>query len=65
MEGGRVIVMGENGKIDFRDVEVVRMTEKTAVVHGGLEAGDKIVLTRLSAPVIGMEVAPEPAEDDQ
>ncbi|MEP2776915.1 MAG: efflux RND transporter periplasmic adaptor subunit [Luteolibacter sp.] len=65
LEGGRVIVMGEDGKIDFRDVELVRMTEKTAVVHGGLEAGDKIVLTRLSAPVIGMEVAGETAEEEE
>ena len=64
MEGGRVIVMGDDGKIDFREVELVRMTEKTAVVHGGLEAGDKIVLTRLSAPVIGMEVAAEPSGED-
>ncbi|MDP4625704.1 MAG: efflux RND transporter periplasmic adaptor subunit [Akkermansiaceae bacterium] len=65
MEGGRVIVMGDDGKIDFREVELVRMTEKTAVVHGGLEGGEKIVLTRLSAPVVGMEVAPEPAEEEK
>lgn len=63
MEGGRVILMAEDGKIDFREVELVRMTEKTAVVHDGLESGEKIVLTRLSAPVIGMEVAAEPAEE--
>lgn len=65
MEGGRVIVMAEDGKIDFREVELVRMTEKTAVIHDGLESGEKIVLTRLSAPVVGMEVAPEPAEEEK
>lgn len=63
MEGRRLIVMGEDGKIDFREVELVRMTEKSAVIHGGLESGEKIVLTRLSAPVVGMEVAPEPIEE--
>lgn len=66
MEGGRVVVVGKEGKIDFREVELVRMTEKTAVIHSGLESGEKIVLTRLSAPVVGMEVAPEePAEEEK
>lgn len=60
MEGGRVVVMGEGGKIEFREVGVVRMTERTAVVDEGLEGGEKVVLTRLSAPVSGMEVAVEP-----
>jgi RND family efflux transporter MFP subunit len=56
LEGNRVIIVDDEGKIDFRDVEVLRLTEKNAVVHNGLSAGDKIVLTRLSAPVVGMEV---------
>ena len=30
---------------------------------GGLEAGDRVVLTRLSAPVIGMEVEIEKEEE--
>lgn len=55
LEGDRVILVHDH-KIDFRDVEVVRLNEKTAVVSGGLEAGDQVVLTRLSTPVVGMEV---------
>jgi hypothetical protein len=56
LEGNRVITVDESGKIDFRKIEVVRLTEETAVIHDGLSTGDQVVLTRLSAPVIGMEV---------
>lgn len=62
LEGNRVITVDSEGKIDFREVEVVRLTEKTAVVHKGLEAGDRVVLTRLTAPVVGMAVEVETTE---
>ena len=67
MEGNRVIVVDEDNRIDFRDVEVVRLNEKTAVLHDGLSEGDGVILTRLSAPVTGMEVEIEqaPAETDE
>ena len=56
LEGNRVIVVGEGNQIAFRDLVIPRLTRKTALVSGGLEAGDRIVLTRLSAPIAGMEV---------
>ncbi len=56
LEGNRVITVDGAGKIDFREVEIVRLTAETVVVHDGLEEGDRIVLTRLTAPVVGMEV---------
>ena len=56
LEGDRVIVVGEGNQIAFRDLVIPRLTRKTALVSGGLEAGDRIVLTRLSAPIAGMEV---------
>ena len=62
LEGGRVITVDADGKIDFRKVEILRLTEGTAIVHEGLSAGDKVVLTRLTAPVVGMEVEVETAE---
>ncbi len=65
LEGNRVITVGSEGKIDFREVEVVRLTEKTAVIHSGLEAGDEVILTRLTAPVVGMEVEVETAEANE
>ena len=56
MEGNRAIVVMAGNKIAFRDLTIPRLTRATALVSGGLEAGDRVVLTRLSAPVAGMEV---------
>ena len=53
---GRLLDLYQQKCIDFRDVEVLRLTESSAVIHGGLDAGDRVILTRLSAPVVGMEV---------
>ncbi|MFD2255675.1 efflux RND transporter periplasmic adaptor subunit [Luteolibacter algae] len=59
LEGDRVITVNDESKIDFRDVEVLWLTEKTAVIGKGLEAGDRVCMTRLSGPVVGMEVMVE------
>jgi RND family efflux transporter MFP subunit len=56
LEGRRAIIVGADNKISFRDLTIPRLTRETALVSGGLEAGDRVVLTRLSAPVSGMEV---------
>lgn len=56
LEGNRVIVVGGGGEIDFRDVSVMRLTKDTAIISKGLESGDRVVMTRLPAPVVGMEV---------
>ena len=56
LEGNRAVVVGEDNKIAFRDLTIPRLTRETALVSGGLEAGDRVVLTRLSAPIAGMEV---------
>ncbi|MFM2197621.1 MAG: hypothetical protein RLZZ505_1053 [Verrucomicrobiota bacterium] len=56
LEGSRAVVVGEDNQIIFRDLTIPRLTRDTALVSGGLEAGDRVVLTRLSAPVSGMEV---------
>jgi RND family efflux transporter MFP subunit len=56
LEGNRVIVVDEKNKISFRDLTIPRLTRDTALVSGGLEEGERVVLTRLSTPVTGMEV---------
>jgi RND family efflux transporter MFP subunit len=55
-EGGEVIVIDGESRVEFRQVDVARTTRELAVVRGGLQAGDRICLTRLNAPVAGMEV---------
>jgi len=64
LEGNRVTLVDAENRIRFRDVSVLRFNEKTAVVSQGLEAGDKVVLTRLSTPVTGMEVKIDSAEKE-
>lgn len=56
LDGNRAIVVMADNRIAFRDLTIPRLTRETALVSGGLEAGDHVVLTRLSAPVAGMEV---------
>lgn len=56
LEGNRAVVVGEGNKIAFRDLTIPRLTRDTALVSSGLEPGDRVVLTRLSAPIAGMEV---------
>jgi RND family efflux transporter MFP subunit len=59
LDGQRVIVVDDKDKILFRDVRVVRANEMTVMIGEGLEAGERVVLTRLSSPVAGMEVMVE------
>jgi RND family efflux transporter MFP subunit len=66
LDGQHVIVVDDKGKILFRDVRVLRTNEKTVMIGEGLEAGERVVLTRLSSPVVGMEVmveAPQTKEE--
>ena len=67
IEGHRAIVVMAGNKIAFRDLTIPRLTRETALVSGGLEAGDRVVLTRLSAPIAGMEVEIEkdPEKEDE
>lgn len=65
LEGSRVIVVGEGNRIAFRELDIPRLTKETAVVQSGIKAGDRVVLTRLSAPVAGMEVEIEPGAEKE
>jgi RND family efflux transporter MFP subunit len=53
---GRVLVVGGDGRIEFRDVDVLRSERETIVIGGGLEAGDDVVVSPLTTLVEGMAV---------
>lgn len=55
-EGSEVIVITAENRVEFRAVEVARTTRQMAVVAAGLAVGERLCLTRLNAPVAGMEV---------
>lgn len=56
LEGGRTLVVDDENRIHFREVDIVRSTRDTAIIRSGLAAGERISLTRIGAPVSGMEV---------
>jgi RND family efflux transporter MFP subunit len=64
LRDGRVLVV-ENGRLAFRDVEVVRTRGDDVVVQAkGLGAGAQVVVSPLETPVAGMSVRTVPAEGD-
>ena len=61
-EGARVYVVDDEGRIRFRDVEVLRNRRNEVVVRNGLQAGERVAITPLRGAVEGMRV--RVAEDD-
>lgn len=56
-ENGKVWICDEKKTLAFRSVEVVWGSGETVYVRGQLEAGDKVVSSRLTAPLPGMKVS--------
>lgn len=57
-EDSRVWVVGDNDELRIRAVEVVRREKDHLYLDGGLEAGERIVLTNLSGAADGMKLRP-------
>ena len=52
--GDRVYLADEEGKLEIREVEVVRSTPEKVYVSNSLEPGDRIVTTAIQTPIPGM-----------
>jgi RND family efflux transporter MFP subunit len=63
LRGERVLVVDEEDRLRFRDVDVLRVDRGFAVIVGGLGAGDRVCVSTLEAVSDGMKVRPagEPA----
>jgi len=55
-EGDLVYVVDSEGRIRFRDVEVLRTERENVIVGAGLEPGEQICITPLEAAINGMRV---------
>ena len=55
-EGDRVAIVSEEGKIEFRELSVVRADAMSVYTSRGVSKGEQVVLTRLAGAVEGMEV---------
>jgi len=63
--GDEVLAVDGEGRVRFRTVEVVRTVGDDAVVAAGLDAGDRVIVSRLEEAVDGMRVrVTEGAADD-
>ncbi len=54
----RVAVVDGEGRLHFRQVDVLKLEPKRALIRGGLEAGEVVCLSRLESAVDGMRVSP-------
>ena len=53
---GTVLVVDDENRLRFRDVEVARAESERVLVSGGLHPGDRLCISVLEAPVDGMQV---------
>jgi RND family efflux transporter MFP subunit len=62
--GERVWIVDDDGRLRERSVEVLRATREEVVVTGGLQTGEKVVLSPLEAAVEGMAVEADRASEE-
>ncbi|MEM6682323.1 MAG: efflux RND transporter periplasmic adaptor subunit [Pseudomonadota bacterium] len=53
---GDVITVDAASKLHFKSVEVLRTTPEYAIIARGLNAGEQLLITKLDAPIEGMNV---------
>ncbi|MBE9548452.1 MAG: efflux RND transporter periplasmic adaptor subunit [Proteobacteria bacterium] len=55
-DGNQVMVVTAENTLEFRKVDLVRATPKEAYIYSGLDDGDRVITTALTAPIDGMDV---------
>ena len=58
LHDGNTVFLAEDGRLARRQVQVARFRHDEAVIGTGLQAGDRLVVSVLSAPVAGMKLHP-------
>ena len=59
----QIAVMNDEDQLEFRKLEIVRSSSQQVYVTGGVESGERIILTKLELPVVGMKLAVAQARD--
>lgn len=62
LRGKRVLVVDGDDRLRFRGVDVLRVERGTAVIVGGLDAGDRVCVSTLEAVSDGMKVRASDSE---
>ena len=56
--GGRVLVVDENNKLRFREIETLRLHKDDVLIKAGLEPGERVCISPMQTPIEGMTVNP-------
>ncbi len=64
LRGSRVLIVDEESKLRFRDVDVLRLDRGYAVILGGVTRGDRVCVSTLEAVSDGMKVRTLEAKDE-
>lgn len=60
----QILVVDENSRIRFRDIDILRIQGNEVLVQGGLEAGEQVCVSALTVAVDGMRVNTSPVSGD-
>lgn len=64
LRGSRVMIVDEENKLRFRDVDILRVDRGYAIILGGVTRGDRICVSTLEAVSEGMKVrTAEPSDE--
>ena len=56
--GNRVLVVGDDDRLEFRDVEPLRLYQDDVLIRAGLTAGERVCISPMQTPIDGMLVKP-------
>ncbi len=56
--GNRVLVVDEDQRLRFRDIEPLRLYQDDVLIVGGLEPGERVCVSPMQTPIEGMRVHP-------
>ena len=56
--GNRVLVVGDDNRLEFRAVEPLRLFQDDVLIRAGLTAGERVCISPMQTPIDGMLVNP-------
>ena len=56
--GGRVLVVDEENKLRFREIETLRFYQDDVLIKAGLQPGERVCISPMQTPIEGMTVNP-------
>ena len=56
--GNRVLVVDEDNRLHFRDIEPLRLYQDDVLIEAGLQAGERVCVSPMQTPIDGMLVNP-------